>query len=292
MRMSSTPSIRTSGHRVTVGDFVGTLIVGLVALGYLLPLLWLADSAFRPVAEAFQFPPLILRDPLTALRHYGLDTIRSAAQEWHLGQTLRVSLLVTGVSVLLNLLVSSLCAYAFAFAEFRGKKVLFTVLLAMMMVPMGTMLVPMVRNLRVLHLTDNLLGLMLPYALSPFAVFLLRQYFIKIPRSLMEAAWVDGAGHLRIWWSVILPLSGPALIAGGVSQFLFIWNDFLMPSLVLRSEGLRTLPVQLQILANGTNVPPLDAMIVFGFVGALVPLAVFLAFQKQFIAGLSGASKG
>jgi ABC-type glycerol-3-phosphate transport system permease component len=108
----------------------------------------------------------------------------------------------------------------------------------------------------------------------------------------MEAAWVDGAGHLRIWWSVILPLSGPALVASGVSQFLFVWNDFLMPSLVLRGDGSRTLPVQLQILLGQVYNPPLGSMIAFGFVGALVPLAVFLAFQRQFIAGLSGASKG
>jgi len=285
-------SARISGRRVTAGQLVGTALVGLAALGYLLPLFWLTDAAFRSSAEVFQFPPVLLRDPLNAIRNYRLDNILTAAREWNLGGALQVSLLVTGSSVLLNLLVSSLCAYAFAFAEFRGKKVLFTVLLAMMMVPMGTMLVPTMRNLRVLHLNNNVLGLILPYALSPFAVFLLRQYFVKIPRSLMEAAWVDGAGHVRIWWSVILPLSGPALVASGVSQFLFVWNDFLMPSLVLRGDGNRTLPVQLQILLGQVYNPPLGSMIAFGFVSALVPLAVFLAFQRQFIAGLSGASKG
>ncbi len=202
-----------------------------------------------------------------------------------------VSVFVTSAGVTLTLLICSLCAYAFAFIEFPGRKALFAFILGTMMLPLTTMVVPFYRLIRSLGFSNNLLGLIVPYAVSAFGVFLLRQYFIKIPRSFMECAKTEGAGHLRIWWSIIIPLSRPALAALAIVQFRAIWNDFLFPMIILKSEKLYTLPIRIQVMDSQNFNKPYEAIIATGFITALVPILVFMLFQRQFIEGLAGGIK-
>jgi len=202
-----------------------------------------------------------------------------------------VSVFVTLSGILLTLLICSLCAYAFAYMEFPGRSWLFAGILATLMLPMVTMIVPFYRVIRSLGISNNLLGLIVPYSVSAFGVFLLRQYYIKIPRSFMESAKVEGAGHLRIWWSIILPLSRPALAALAIVQFRGIWNDFLYPMIILKKEALYTLPIRIQVMDSQNFNKPYDSIIAAGFLTALVPMLVFLFFQRQFIEGLAGGIK-
>lgn len=288
------PSIpRPSGklHRLTPLQWIGVVLLCAIGLVYLSPLFWLLDSSFRPAVEIFQFPPILFRDPAAALRGYTLSSFRNAFGHWNVGWSFAVSVLVTLSGITLTLLVCSLCAYAFAYLEFPGRKALFALILGTMMLPMTTMIAPYYRVLRTLGLTNNLLGIILPYSVSAFGVFLLRQYYIKIPRSFMECAKTEGAGHLRIWWSIILPLSRPALAALAIVQFRVIWNDFLFPMIVLRSEKLYTLPIRIQVMDSQNFNKPYDALISAGFITALVPMVAFLIFQRQFIEGLAGGMK-
>jgi len=263
-----------------------------VAVVYLYPLFWLLDSSFRPAVDIFQFPPVLLKRPLAeALAGYTLDSFRAAFTHWHVGWAFGVSVLVTLSGIALTLLVCSLCAYAFAYLRFPGRDALFLVILGTMMLPMTTMIVPYYQVIRGLGLSNNLAGLVVPYAVSAFGVFLLRQYYIKIPRALMESAKVEGASHLRIWWSIILPLSRPALAALAIVQFRQIWNDFLYPMLILRNERLFTLPLRIQVMDGQNFDKPYDAIITTGFITALVPMIFFLIFQRQFIEGLAGGIK-
>ncbi|HET6440280.1 MAG TPA: carbohydrate ABC transporter permease [Anaeromyxobacter sp.] len=278
--------------RLSPLGLLGVALLSLAGLLYLYPLFWLLDASFRRAVDIFQFPPALFREPLlTALRGYTLESFRHAFGHWHVGWAFGVSVLTTLAGIALTLLVCSLAAYAFAFLEFPGRRALFAAILASMMLPMTTMITPFYRVLRSLGLTNNLLGLIIPYAASAFGVFLLRQYFIKIPRSFMEAAKVEGAGHLRIWWSIILPLSRPALAALAIVQFRAIWNDFLYPMIILRSESLFTLPVRIQVMDSQNFNKPYDAIISAGFITALVPMIAFLVFQRQFIEGLAGGIK-
>lgn len=261
-----------------------------VAALYLYPLLWLLDSSFRPAVDVFRFPPALFADPfLTAVKAYSLDSFRAAFSHWHVGWALGVSLLVAGSGIALTLLVCSLSAYAFAFLEFPGKKALFFIILGTMMLPMTTLIVPYYKVVRGLGLSDNLLGVILPYAASAFGVFMLRQYYIKIPRSLIECARVEGAGHLRVWWSIVLPLSRPASAALAIIQFRQIWNDFLNPMIILRTESLFTLPVRIQVMDSQNFNKPYDAILTAGFISAAIPMLAFLLFQRQFVEGLAGA---
>jgi multiple sugar transport system permease protein len=267
-----------------------TLFLCLAAILFLHPILWLADSAFRLPIDIFRVPPILLSDPEAAVRGYTLFPFEQALGRWRVGQAFLVSVGVTSASVALTLLVSSLCAYAFAFLRFRGRDRLFVAVVGLMMVPMATQIVPFAVSMRSLRLHETLAGVILPYALSPLGVFLLRQYYIKIPRELFDAARLDGAGHARIWWSVVVPLSRPALAALATFSFLLSWNDFLLPALILRAnDGLAPLPLRVSVMNSIPYNPPTEAIMAAGLLAAIVPLVLFLRFQKQFIEGLMGS---
>jgi ABC-type glycerol-3-phosphate transport system permease component len=291
-RGQAAPAAPRRRRRLAPLEWLGALGLCGLAVVFLHPLLWLSDSAFRSQVDMFAVPPVLVRDPVAALQGYQLRGLEAALGKWGVGQALAVSILVTILAVGLTLLVCSLCAYAFAYLDFRGRDAMFVGVLGLMMLPMATMIVPTVTTLRVLHLIDNLGGLVLPYAMSPLGVFLLRQYYIKIPRELFEAARIDGAGHLRIWWSLIVPLSKPAMAALATFQLLWVWNDFLLPMLVLRSDTLHTLPLRVAVMLSVLYNPPWEAIMATGFIAALLPLVLFLRYQRQFIEGLMGARRG
>ncbi len=278
---------------VSVKKFIGYVLLGLTAFLAMLPLLWLFDVAFRPKIEIFQVPPVVFqRDLLHAFSSYSWHSFGRAISQFQIGLAFYNSLLVTLVGILLTLGVCSLCAYAFAFMEFKGKNFIFFAILATMMLPTGTMVAPYYQVLRTLGLTNQLAGIIIPYAASAFGVFLLRQYFICLPMSLFEAAVIDGASRLRIWWQIILPLSKPALAALAIIQFRLIWNDFMIPMIVLRDDALFTLPVKLQVMDSTNFNVPYDAIMATGFISAAIPIVFFLFFQRQFVEGLSGSVKG
>jgi ABC-type glycerol-3-phosphate transport system permease component len=269
----------------------GVLLLGLVSIIYLYPLIWQMDSAFRPAVDIFQTPPVIFQDTMKAISDYSLESFKTAVIDWNVGWAFLMSVLVTFSGIALTLLVCSLAAYAFAYLEFPGKKVIFIIILATMMLPMTTMIAPSYQVIRMLGLLNNPLGIILPYAISAFGIFLLRQYYIKIPKALIESAKIDGATHMKIWWNIILPLSKPALAALSIMQFRGIWNDFLMPMIILRSDFFFTLPVRIQVMDSQNFNKPYDAIIATGFITTLVPTIVFLVFQRQFIEGLTGGVK-
>lgn len=293
---SNKPMLGSTWYRLRKANPLTVLycaVMVLIAIVYLFPLFWLGDASFRPAIEIFNVPPVYFKEPLLkAFSSYSLDTYIKALTEWNIGMAFVMSTIVTVCATIMTLVVCSLCAYAFSFIEFPGRNVLFYFVLGTMMIPMVTMITPLYQVLRTLHLTDNLMGIMLPYVVSGFGVFLLRQFYIKIPKSLLESAKIDGAGHFRIWWGIILPLSKPALAALSIVQFRLLWNDFLIPMIVLKSDFLYTLPIRIQVIDGVNFNKPYDVIIASGFIAALIPMVVFLMFQKQFIEGLTGGTKG
>jgi ABC-type glycerol-3-phosphate transport system permease component len=153
------------------------------------------------------------------------------------------------------------------------------------MVPVNTLIVSVLKVYIDLHIYNTFIGLILQSSLSGFGVFLLRQYFIRIPYAFIESAQMDGAGHLKIWWHIILPMARPALAALAIIQFRLVWNDFLIPAVVLKDVKLATLPVLLLGMNTG------GAWLATGFISVLIPLLLFLRFHKQFIEGFTGGLK-
>jgi ABC-type glycerol-3-phosphate transport system permease component len=197
---------------------------------------------------------------------------------------------VTASTVVLTLIVSSLCAYALAFIKFPGKKIYFNLAVGTIMFPMVTLVTSYYLVASSLHLTNNLLGMILPASVSGLGVFLLRQYFIKVPSEYIESAKMDGAGHLQIWWHIILPMSRPALAALAIIQFRLSWNDFLVPLYIIRDPHTATLPLLVAFLAGRESAPGLG--LATGFLAILIPLLLFIRFHRQFIEGITGGLKG
>jgi multiple sugar transport system permease protein len=202
------------------------------------------------------------------------------------------AIIATSVTIT-NVVLGSIAGYAFARLHFRFREVLFVIVLASLMIPDQLRLVPVYLILNTLGLTKGVLqygGVILVLAISATSIFLMRQYFLSIPREIEEAARIDGAGYFATFWRVMLPLAGPALAAVAILQFQGTWNGYFWPYVILQQPDQYTVPVALSFfrLAGGlaTNWPPLMAMVVM----ATIPIVVlYLFFQRYFVEGIAAS---
>jgi multiple sugar transport system permease protein len=177
--------------------------------------------------------------------------------------------------------------YALAKLRFRGQKIVFTAVMATLMIPGVVTFVPLFVLVANAGLIDSLPGLILPFLVSPFGVFLMRQFMLGLPQELIDAGRVDGAGELRIFARIILPLCGPALATLGILTFLGSWNNFLWPLVVAQTEQTYTLPVALALYSTGQNITQYGLLLAGATVVVVPILIVFLVFQRRFIEGIA-----
>ncbi len=245
--MASLIQKNSSGRRgqgIAYYVFVYVLLVGLGAL-FLLPLLWMLTSSLKPEGAGIRFPPEFIPKTITWSNYPKIFSLIP----FHL--FFRNSVFVSTVSVIGELLSSSLVAFAFARLRFPGKNGLFLVLLSTMMLPGVVVLVPTFILWRNLGLVNTFAPLTVGSFFAPaFSVFLLRQFFLTINLELDEAAKVDGASEFRIYWQIILPLAKPALATIAIFSFLASWNDFLGPLIYLSDSNLYTLAIGVNYLRN------------------------------------------
>jgi ABC-type glycerol-3-phosphate transport system permease component len=205
---------------------------------------------------------------------------------WPVGTWFVNSITITAITTLLSVVVSVAAGFAFAKLRFPAKTVLFLLLLATMMVPTQAILVPEFRIVNSLGLVGTFWAVIIPGAAATFGIFLARQFMLAIPKELMEAAYMDGAGTLRTFLSIVLPLCKPLLAVLTLLSLMYQWNDFLWPLIVLKDSALYTLPIGLQFLQGQyqTDYGALMAMTLL----AVAPLVVlFLVFQRYFVQGLA-----
>ncbi len=202
------------------------------------------------------------------------------------------SLVVSISTVMLNIITCSMAAYPLAKMRFRGRRIMFTLILSTLIFPPQLMMIPLyVMAVKVFQFQDTFYGLILPYTTSAFGIFLLRQIYLSIPDELMEAARLDGATEFGIWWRILLPLIRPGVATLAIVTFVNSWNDFLWPLLMTSDRSMFTLPVGLAFL-RGFFSGSLRT-VAAGIIIATVPMIIFfMIFQKQFIRGLAGAVKG
>lgn len=203
------------------------------------------------------------------------------------------SLIVSTGTVLIQILTASLAAYAFARLRFWGREVLFILYLTTLMIPFQVTMIPnfILTSRRFLNIHDSYLGLILPSAFSVFSVFLLRQYYRGIPLEMDEAARMDGATSLRIWWQIIMPLSGPVLATLAIFNFNAAWNDFLWPLVITRSQEMRTIPIGLSSFQGQYNTE--WHLLMAGSVIALLPvLLIYVVGQNWFVRGITLSGMG
>ncbi|MGI5443647.1 carbohydrate ABC transporter permease [Streptomyces shenzhenensis] len=200
--------------------------------------------------------------------------------------------LITVPATVLVVVIGSLAGYAFAWLEFPGRDWWFLAVVGLLVVPVQVALIPIAELFGTIGLFGSILGVVLFHVGFglPFAVFLLRNFFAEIPRELLEAARLDGAGELRLFARVVMPLGGPAIASLGIFQFLWVWNDMLV-ALVFTKSGSQpiTVALQTQVRQFSNNV---DVLAPGAFLSMVIPLAVFFAFQRQFVSGvMAGAVK-
>jgi multiple sugar transport system permease protein len=260
--------------------------LGIGAVLTLLPLLWMVSASFMPAGEATAFPPRLLPSALT-LEHY-----RALFTRLNLARSAANSALLAAVITAISLLFNSMAGYAFAKFRFRGRDRLFRLLLAALVIPGQVAMLPLFLLLKEMGCVNTYWGVIIPGMASIFGIFLIRQYALSIPDSLLDAARIDGAGELRIYWSLVLPACKPILVTLAIFTFLGTWNDFLWPLIVLTNSDMYTLPVALANLL-GEHVQDTELMMA-GAVLTVLPVAVlFVALQRYYIEGiLSGSIKG
>jgi multiple sugar transport system permease protein len=245
------------------------------------PFLWAVLSSLKPEQEIRRIPATWWPEVFT------LDNYRDLLSRLDFPQAFANSAIVAVLTTLGNLVFCSLLGYALAKLRFPGKRALFLVVLGTLMVPSMVTFVPQFVMVSNLGLVNSYGGLILPFLATPFGVFLMRQYLLSIPDELIEAARVDGAGELRIFARIVLPLCGPALATLGILTFLASWNNFLWPLVVATTEDKYTLPVALALYSVGQN--RIDfGLVLAGAVAVLLPVViVFVLLQRHFLRGIA-----
>lgn len=267
-----------------------SLLVGIVAMIWLIPFYWMLRSAFMDINQIFAYPPVIFPEPIR------WDNFRNALTSLPFGSYFRNTFLIVLVSVAGILVSCSVSAYGLSRIQWKYRDTVFYILMSSIMLPYFATLIPNFIMWTKLGLTNTFVPLMLPswfgmgtasiFGGGMFNIFLLRQFFRSIPKELDEASFVDGAGHFIIFTKVILPLSKPALICVGLFTFLNTWNDFINPLIYLSNEKKYTIQLGLRTFI-GMYSSQWNLLMVAALTAIVPVLAVFFVGQRYFVEGIA-----
>jgi ABC-type glycerol-3-phosphate transport system permease component len=262
-------------------------ILILISIFMILPFVWMLSTSFKMPQDIFGYPPKII--PLAPT----LENYRFILQEKNLNRILYNTVVVSSLSTLLSLFFTSLGGYGFAKFEFPGKKMLFALLLATMVIPGAVMMVPSFVIMRYLGWVDTFLPLIVPGAANAFGIFFFRQYISTINDELLDAARIDGASEFAVFWRIILPIIAPGLTSLGLIFFMGSWNNYLGPLIYLKSPANWTFTLAINALIGGAGLTYWGPQMAMSVISLLPLLIIFLVFQRQFVEGITaGAIKG
>ncbi|GGH18719.1 carbohydrate ABC transporter permease [Paenibacillus segetis] len=276
----------TSNSKSIWSSSLAFILMALASILTMFPLFWLFSSSLKDISEIFVNPPIWVPSTL----HW--ENFRELFVERKFGIITWNSFLLSTTSTLVALIFCGLAGFAFAKYRFKGKKFLFVLVLASLMIPHEATMVPLFAMYKNLNLIDNIWGVILPDLANAFGIFFMRQYCMSLPDEMMEAARIDGCTEFKLFRRIVLPNLRSGFAGLGIILFVKQWNNFLWPSVILRSQENMTLSVALKALEDSNNTP--YHLIMAGSVISVVPLLIIvLIFQKQLIAGMiEGAVKG
>lgn len=263
-----------------IKQFIFYIILIFGALIMIIPFIWMLSTSLKTNGATMVLPPKIIPDEIN------WENYKKVAEVFPVYRFLFNSVVVAVVSTLGQLLICSMAAYAFSRLKFRGRDVLFLLYLATLMVPSQVTMTPQFILMKYLGWLDSYQGLILPGIFNAFGTFLMRQFFLGIPKELEEAAFIDGASHFRVYWQIILPLAKPALATLAVFSFMQSWNSFLWPLIIVSDPKMMTLPLGLSLL-QGRWETNWNLMMAGVMISVLPILAVYLFAQKYFIQGIT-----
>jgi len=272
--------------RRPLASVVVNLALAVAALVTLFPLAWMVSASLMRPGEASTYPPPMLPHAATLANYRLLFAEHGIVRQ--VANSLLISLLATALSLTFNLSAG----YAFAKLQFSGRERAFRLLMGALIIPAQVTMMPLFLMLKEMGLVNSYAGALVPWLASVFGIYLVRQYALTIPDEILEAARMDGAGELRIFASVVLPLLKPIIVTLAVLTFLGSWNDFMWPLIVLTDHALQTLPVALAALSR-EHVQDVELMMAGAVITVLPVLLLFLALQRYYMRGLLvGSVKG
>ena len=263
------------------------VVLVLLVIIALFPLFYIVMASFRTDEEIFRYAlPFSLHTLIPV--NWTLENYRIIFTQFHFWRPILNTCLVVLIVVPLNLMVASIAAFAFAFFDFKGKNILFAIFIVSFMVPTDSIALPLYSMIADMGLVNTLAALILPSISSGLAMFLFTQFFKGIPKSLLEAARVDGANWGTIFFKIIIPLSVPVFITAGLMIFVNEWNNYLWPLLVTRSEAVRTIQVSLAYFKD-ENETFWSYIYAASSISAIVPVLIYLPLQKYFVQGIASS---
>lgn len=246
---------------------------------YLLPIIWVAISSFKSGAELFCYPPTLFPQEPT------IGNYITAMNEGNFELFFKNSFFIAITSTILTVVINTMAGYAFSKYRFKGDTFIFLFFICTLMLPLEVLMIPIFQMIQKVGFYNSFLGLIIPPAATPMGVFIIRQYFFSVPNELMEAARIDGASETHIFIRLMLPLAKPVMSVLAIFSFMWRWNDYMWPLVVIRDPKLYT--VQLA-LANYSGEYSVDwnSLLAMSVVTMIPVLIIFLIFQKQFIKGM------
>ncbi|MFI9549551.1 carbohydrate ABC transporter permease [Streptomyces sp. NPDC052016] len=271
-------------RRIRIGRLLSLTVLTAAAVLVVAPLVWALATSLRTPATSFDNPPQwIPTDPVFSNYQAVFDKVPFTAFFLN-------SVVVTGLIVVGQLITSTMSGYAFAMVRFRGNKALFAVILATMMVPIQTTIIPVFLIIKYLGLTDSRMALVLPAVGGAFGTFLMRQYFLQMPRELGEAARVDGASHFQVFARIYAPMARAPMATLGVLTFSAYWNEFFRPLIFLQSTDNFTLPLGLVTLQGNMGTGSISIVLAAVIIALIPSVLIFLAAQRYFVEGIVAGS--
>ncbi|MFD0482690.1 carbohydrate ABC transporter permease [Kineococcus sp. GCM10028916] len=273
---------RQSGNSTRTFNIVCGVVLGIFAFIWLVPSLWAIKTSLTTNAVSALGTPAILKDTDPTLASYLALLEGGDIWNWYLA-----SFLTSAITVVLTVVFASMAGYALSRLRFRGRNVVFALMLLGIMIPGQVLIVPIFEGLGAVHLLNTYWAVILPQVPAVIAVFVFKQFFDGLPVELEEAARLDGAGYWRIYRSVIMPLSKPVISAMGILTFVNVWNNLLLPLFVVSNPKLMTIPVGLATVQGsfGQRYSDIQAS---SLLGALPLVILFLIFQKRIVEGVAG----
>ena len=270
--------IKRTRKKIKMKKILSMIGMMLVLMAIAFPFLWLIISSFKYEKDIISFPPKIFADK------YTFDNYIKVWTTIPLLDYIKNTVIFAGGVVITSVFFDSLAGYAFARMNFKGKSALFYFVLLTMMIPFQVFMIPLFIEVNLLGLLDTYAGLIIPRMTTAFGIFMMRSFFVTLPKELEEAARIDGLNEFKIYWNIMLPLSKPTLLSLGIFTLMNNWNDLLYPLILTSSSKMRTLPAGLALF-SGQNISFYGPVMAGTVISMLPLLIVYIFAQKYFVQG-------
>lgn len=275
----------TSRSRESLGTRLGRwgafALLALLAILWLAPIAWAVSTSLKPEGDTAEIPLQWIPDVVT------LDAYRSVIDAGNLLRWYGNSFVVSGGVTIITVLITSLAAYGISRIPFRSRLTIFGIILAGIVLPGQILIIPLFIEVQALGLIDSYWGIILPQVAASVAVFIFKQFFDGIPSELDDAARLDGASPLRIYWEIWMPLARPAIAAVAIFTFIGAWNNFLLPFILITDPDQMTIPVGLAVVQSAYGIQYAQVM-ASAIIGGIPLVFIFLFFQRQIVQGVAG----